>query len=337
MSKRVTIDDVARKAGVSMMTVSRVINKKEGVSAETSQRILAIIDELGYRPSSLARGLATNKTATIGLVIPDIGNPFFSDFARGVEHSAYAHGYSVFLCNTDEDVSREISLIDSLEEKRVDGLILCSPRLDDETLCRTLKHFPNAVLVNRTLGLPGDECMNSAVDNDDYLGAILAVEHLIQAGHTEIGFLAGPEASISSQKRIRGFQAAFEENQLPYESEWVWPCHPNAEAAKTTASEFLAKYPQITALFCYNDLVAVGALNAAANMNCQVPEELAIVGFDDIPVASLVRPALTTVRVARHQLGIEAINLLLSQIENSANPGQVITLKPDLIVRQSAP
>ncbi len=320
-----------------MMTVSRVINKKEGVSVETSQRILAIIEELGYRPSSLARGLATNKTSTVGLVIPDIGNPFFSDFARGVENSAYAHGYSVFLCNTDEDVSRELAVIASLEEKRVEGLILCSSRLDDTELCNRLKRFSNVVLVNRTFGEAGQACENSAVVNDDYAGAKLAVEHLIQTGHTEIGFLAGPETSISSQQRIQGFRDAFNDKQLAYEPDWIRVCPPNAEAAKSEALVFLSRFPQITGLFCYNDLVAVGALNAAASMNCQVPGELAIIGFDDIHVASLVRPTLTTVRVARHQLGIEAINLLLAQIENPSQAGQVITLKPELIIRESAP
>jgi LacI family transcriptional regulator len=149
--QRITMQDVALEAGVSLMTVSRVVNNKDGISDATRQRIQAIIDRLGYRPSDIARSLATDRTSTIGLVVIDNSNPFFSEIARGVEHEAYALGYNVFLCNTEEDTEREQAVLRSLEEKRVDGLILCSPRLDEASLRAALKSHSAVVLINRRL------------------------------------------------------------------------------------------------------------------------------------------------------------------------------------------
>ena len=151
MPNRITMADVAREAGVSLMTVSRVINNKSQVSAATRQRVLSIVEQLGYRPSGIARGLATRRTGTLGLVVPDVANPFFADVARGVEHQAYAEGYNVFLCNTAEDPEREVAVLQLLEEKRVDGVMLCSSRLEDEDLRALLGRHPAVVLVNRQL------------------------------------------------------------------------------------------------------------------------------------------------------------------------------------------
>jgi LacI family transcriptional regulator len=184
MSKRITIADVAREAGVSLMTVSRVINHKSDVSPSTRQRVWDIIERLGYRPSGLARGLATSRTRTLGLVIPDVANPFFADVARGVEQQAYAEGYNVFLCNTDEDPRREEAVLQSLEEKRVDGLLLCSSRLEDDALSAALEQHSAAVLINRQVG--EDDAGVALID--DELGGRLATEHLLQAGHWAIGY-----------------------------------------------------------------------------------------------------------------------------------------------------
>ena len=158
MPQRVTLSDVAREANVSMMTVSRVVNNRDGISPETRQRVLQFVEQLGYRPSSIARGLVTNHTGTLGLVVPDNANPFFSEFARGVEHVAYAEGYNVFLCNTEENGDRERTVIHSLEEKRVDGLILCSARLDDDSLRAALSGVEAVILINRVL--PGSDGVN---------------------------------------------------------------------------------------------------------------------------------------------------------------------------------
>jgi LacI family transcriptional regulator len=333
MAGRITMSDVAREAGVSLMTVSRVVNDKDDVSQATRQRVLQVIDRLGYRPSGIARGLATKRTGTLGLVVPDVANPFFSELARGAESVAYAAGYNVFLCNTEEDPARELRVLESLEEKRVDGLVLCSSRLEQDALRRAVSHFAAVVLVNRPLDQPGV----GKVLVDDVAGGLAVTRHLLAAGHRRIGFLAGPAASFSGRRRLQGYRAALSGAGLAYRPDWLRHGAPSAEGGHRTARQLLADVPELTALFCYNDLVAVGALQAGAELGRQVPGDLAVVGFDDIPLAALVTPPLTTCRVPRHELGARAIRLLLDLFrDQSGGDGQVV-LRPELVVRASAP
>jgi LacI family transcriptional regulator len=336
MANRVTMSDVAHQAGVSLMTVSRVINNKGDVSSETRQRILEIIANLGYRPSAIARSLATKETCTIGLVIPDVTNPFFADITRGVEHLAYSEGYHVFLCNTEEDPLRELTVIQSLEEKRVDGLILCSSRLEEEKLADVLTNLPAVVLINRRLNQTGEDTVDS-VSLDDEQGGWLATQHLIQRGHQRIGLLAGPVASYSGVGRRKGYLAALQEAGISHEVGWLSNCQPSVEGGYEATYAMLAKYPQISALFCFNDLVAVGALQACEELERRIPEEFAIVGHDDIPLAALVSPALTTCRVPRYELGAKAVNALLERFKDRPGGCHQSVLQPELIIRESAP
>lgn len=337
---RITIADVAREVGVSMMTVSRVINGRDDVSAVTRQRVLDAVERLGYRPSSIARGLATRHTGTLGLVVPDIANPFFAEVARGVEAVAYAQGYNVFLCNTDEDPVRELDVLGSLEEKRVDGVVLCSSRLSNEHLQMAVDAYSAVVLVNRRAGK-----YVSTVVVDDVLGGRLATGHLLRRGHRAIGFLSGPPGSHSGQGRLEGYADEMASSHLPRASGWIEPCGPTAEQGRIAALRLLRRCGELTALICYNDLVAVGALHACRELGRRVPDGVAIVGFDDIPVAALVTPALTTCRVSRHELGARAVDLLLERIRGEgsvAGEGEepraaVVALEPELVVRASAP
>jgi LacI family transcriptional regulator len=335
MPRRVTMADVAREAGVSLMTVSRVINNKEGISDTTRTRILEIIKRLDYRPSDIARGLVTNRTGTLGLVVPDNSNPFFSEVARGAEHVAYAAGYNVFLCNTEEDKTRELAVMQSLEEKRVDGIIVCSSRLEDSVLKRALSFHPTAVLVNRSIEEPNI----GVIEVDDKRGALMATEHLIRSGHTRIGMLAGPDYSYSGQLRISGYRAALEAAGIDFDPELLHHCTPKALQGKAAALELLGAHPDITALFCYNDLVAVGALQACAGAGRRVPEDCAIVGFDDTLLALLVTPPLTTCYVPSYDLGRQAMELLLQCIkkENEPRGRSHIIVQPEIRVRESAP
>lgn len=332
---RVTMADVAREVGVSMMTVSRVVNEKGDVSTLTRQRVLAAIERLGYRPSSIARGLATRRTGTLGLVVPDVANPFFAEVARGVEQVAYAEGYNVFLCNTDEDPERELDVLGSLEEKRVDGIVLCSSRLETTDLELVIASHPAVVLLNRRLNGAGDQV--HAVLVDDELGGRLATEHLVRRGHRAVGFLSGPTGSRSGQGRMVGHRAVLTEYGIAFDEGWVRNCAPVADAGREAAIALLAAHPELTALLCYNDLVAVGVLRAATELGRQVPRDLAVVGFDDIPLAALVTPPLTTCRVARHELGMRAVELLLRQIGGKEVIEDAIVLEPQLVVRESAP
>jgi len=334
MPNRVTMADVAREAGVSAMTVSRVVNEKGEVGPATRQRVLEIVERLGYRPSAIARGLATQRTGSLGLVMPDVANPFFSDVARGAAHVAYAEGYNIFLCNTDEDPQRELSVLQSLEEKQVDGVVLCSSRLDDGELEAALAHHPAGVLVNRRLEMDG---VVGSVLIDDEAGGRMATQHLVQAGHRAVGFLAGPPASHSGQQRAKGYRAALTAAALPHNLDWMRHCSPVVQGGREIARRLLTAYPELTALFCYNDLVAVGALQACADLGRQVPDDIAIVGFDDIPLAALVIPPLTTCRVPRYELGAQAMRLLLDQIGGCPGECEEVVLQPELIVRASAP
>lgn len=334
MTSRVTMADVAREAGVSLMTVSRVVNDKGEISQATRQRVLQIIEQLGYRPSAIARGLATQRTGTLGLVVPDIANPFFSDLARGAEDKAYAAGYNIFLCNTKEDPQREMSTLESLAEKRVDGLLVCGSRLGDDSLRAALSHHPIVVLINRQLpdcDLAGTVCV------DEVAGGRLATEHLLQSGHRAVGFLAGPPASHSGRLRAVGYRAALDAAGLSYHKHWERCCPSNVSGGREIARGLLTEQAELTALFCYNDLVAVGALQACTDLGRDVPGDVAIVGFDDIFLAALVTPPLTTCRTPRYDLGIQAMEVLLDRIDGCLNGCEDIVFQPELVVRASAP
>jgi len=333
MPERITIADVAREAGVSQMTVSRVVNDKGDVSEATRQRVLAVIERLGYRPNSIARGLATKHTGTLGLVVPDVANSFFSDVARGAEQAAYAQGYNVFLCNTEEDPQRELAVIGSLEDKRVDGLVLCSSRLEEWELRQVVARHRVVVLVNRRL--EGEQVRSVLMD--DERGGRLATEHLLKSGHRAVGYLAGPAASHSGRERARGYFAAFRAAGLPHYVDWVQHCLPTVEGGLEAARALLTAHPDLTALFCYNDLAAVGALQAGEQLGRRVPDDLAVVGYDDIPLAALVTPPLTTCRVPRHELGVQAVRVVLGQGDDCSGERGEIMLRPELVVRASAP
>jgi LacI family transcriptional regulator len=335
MSQRVTIADVAREAEVSQQTVSRAINDKGEISASTRQRVLEVIERLGYRPSGIARGLVTHRTLTIGLVVPDIANPFFAEIARGAEEAAHTAGYSLFLCNTIEDPRREADVLRTLEGQRVDGIVLCSSRLSDDRLTELAACYPAMVLVNRKLAQ--DQAAVSTVRVDDASGARLAVRHLHGSGRRAVAFLAGPPSSQSGRERARGYAAALTEAGLLPDPALSVSCSPYFEGGREAARVLLVARPDVDAFLCYNDLVAVGALQACSALGRRVPEDVAIVGCDDIPLAGLVTPPLTTLRVDQRSIGTAAVELLLERINGRAPDRGEIVLQPELVIRASAP
>lgn len=329
---RVTISEVAKEAGVSTMTVSRVVNGKGSISPKTEAQVRRAIETLGYRPSRVARSLTTDKTNTLGLIIPDIGNPFYPEIMAGAEEAAWRAGYSLILYNSNEQAQREKEALELLEDMRVDGLILASSRLPEDDLFAALQRHRAVVLINRFITAP----KVASVRVDDAYGTMLAVNHLWTTGHQHIGFVGGPESAYSTQARRSGFITAFETRGLEVEPRYIVYSQPQERAGKETVKRLLCDRPELTALICYNDLVAIGALQAAFELGKRVPKDLSIVGCDDIRMASLVNPSLTTLGVSNGLLGVRAIELLLALMKGEAEEKH-LWLKPKLIVRQSAP
>lgn len=327
---KVTVADVARHAGCSVMTVSRVVNNKDDVSPETRDRVLKSIAELGYRPNILARSLITQKSFTVGLVVPDLGNPFFPDIIRGAEEVAYRGGYTLLISNIDEKPEREKTALRRFEASMVDGVIVCSSRLPDEVLTEHLKPFKAAAVVSREA--PAE--VAGSVLNDDIYGAMRAVHYLLARGHKRIGFLAGPPASRSSKLRLEGYELALSASGMGLVSSYVEPTEPNEQGGMLGLPRLLQRHPELDAVLCYNDLVAIGALQAARGLGRKVPQGLALVGYDDIRMAALTTPPLSTLRVDRFGMGVAAMELLLARMRGES-PGPVV-LRPELVERESA-
>ncbi len=334
MKSRINMADVAREAGVSTMTVSRAINGKDGISEETRERILAIIEKMGYSPSLIARSLVTNKTFTIGLVVPDNNNPFFSDIAYSVEQVAYENNYNVFLCNTHEDTGRELKVIDSLAQNRVDGIILCSSRLDDDALQKAIEPHKNIVLFNRDLDTKREIGL---VDINNEKGGYLATSHLIKCGYHNIACLMGPAHSRGGQKRTEGYHQAMEEADLTVSGQWTLHCEPTIKGGYKASMSLLQEDSTIEALFCYNDLVAIGVIQACNELGIRIPEDFGLAGFDNISLATIVTPALTSCAISQSTIGESLTSILLSLIDDSDDIERSIMIEPELIIRDSTP
>ncbi|OQA19666.1 MAG: Catabolite control protein A [Chloroflexi bacterium ADurb.Bin360] len=333
MKRRSTLADIAAAAGVSLMTVSRAINSKPGVSDELRQSILALVEEMGYRPNQIARGLATHQTNSVGLIVPDNTNPFFAQIARGVEDGAYAREYSVFLVNTVENPTRELDALGSLWEKEVDGLIWCSARVALEELEFQLRRFPAVVLLNRELENPLSHVMTLNVH--DVRGARMAVSHLLGQGCRHIAYLNGPLHSLSAQRRLQGYQSALTEAGLSVDPLLEQCCLPDTASGYDATLVLLNRRPDVDAILAFNDLVAVGAMQACQALGRSVPETVRIIGFDDIPLATIIEPQLTTLHVDLQHIGELAMQALLDIMEGVACPSAML-IEPELFVRDSA-
>lgn len=330
MKTSVTIADVAKEVGVSAQTVSRVINEKGEVSPETRQRVLEAIEHLGYRPNSLARGLVMNKTLALGLIVPDIANPFFPEIVQGAEEVALEHGYTIVLGNTNESAEREMNVLRTFEARRVDGLLLCSSRLPEEQLLPLLRKHNEVVLVNRQVTLD-----NVSMVRVDYVqGTSMAISHLLEQGRSCIGFLAGPATSHSHHMRLQAFIQTLQEHGKAYDPAAVFLCAPTTEGGYQAARTILQQRADLDGLLCYNDLVAIGVLQACAELGLAVPKKLAVIGYDDIQAAHLVTPALTTVSISKSLLGAKATELLLRRLAGDQQ-GVDLVLPSQLIVRSS--
>jgi len=326
----VSIKDIARAAGVSHSTVSRALRDSPLVKEETKARIRRLAEELGYSPSAIARGLVTRRTGTIGLVITTISDPFASEIVRGIEETALDRGYSVILCNSNTDPQRELAAVQMLREKRVDAIIVGASRMG-ELYMPYLKslHIP-IVLAH---------CEHSgtyafSVTTDDLQGGAAATEYLISLGHRRIAYITGPATALSSQRRQEGYLRALAAHNLPTEANLITPGTGRAEGGQEGARRLLSLSPLPTAIFCYNDMTAIGALAEIKRHGLRVPEDISLVGFDDILFAAYVDPPLTTMRQQRYTMGKLALNMALDLIEGH-KPVRSVVLPAQLVIRDS--
>jgi LacI family transcriptional regulator len=319
-----TIRDVARLAGVSPSTVSRALSVPDMVNTATRARVAAAVEQLGYEPNRAARGLITGRTGTIGLVVPDLANPFFASVTKGVQARARRHDVAVFVADTDEDAAAETGLVRALA-KQVDGIVLCSPRAGDDELA-AIAQDATVVLVNRAAaGIPG-----ITYDNED--GMRQAVAHLVALGHRRIAWVGGPATSWSTQHRGLGLRNAVEERRA--ELAPVGNFAPTYEGGMAAADQVIAT--GATAVVAYNDLVAIGLLARLHARGISVPGDLSVVGVDDIAMSRMARPALTTVRLPKQEAGRIAVELLLAVLDDpDSSVGTQDTLRGELIVRDS--
>jgi LacI family transcriptional regulator len=292
-----------------------------------------LVEEIGYRPNQIARSLATNLTTAIGLVVPDNTNPFFAQIARGVEDAAHQNGYNIFLINTNEEPVREKAALDSLWQKNIDGVILCSSRLPDDILEAQTRRFPAIVLLNQEMRNPRPNLITMNVN--DQRGAQLAIQYFLKIGRKNVAYIGGPGNSLSHQRRLEGYRISLNASDLSFDPQMVECCHPDTEGGRIAAAALFARRPEINAIFAFNDLMAVGALQYCQESGKRVPEDVAIIGVDDIPLATIIRPQLTTLHVNLQQIGHLAMRSLLDIIAGNAIPA-AIQIEPELFLRASA-
>ncbi|WP_029688180.1 LacI family DNA-binding transcriptional regulator [Thermoanaerobacter sp. A7A] len=327
----VTIKDIAKLANVSITTVSRVINNKsEGVSEETRNRILQLVKELGYQPNAIARGLVTKKTKTIGLIIPDISNPFFPDIARGVEDSAHIYGYNVFLCNTDDNLEKESEYINALKEKYVDGIIFTSSSIPKhEHIMELVKSGIPIVIMDRRVD--SEDIYGVFLDN--YEGGYIATKHLIDLGHKKIGCITGPLYISNAIERLEGYKRALVDNEIEVDNRLIFEGDYKINSGIIGAEKLLEH--EVTAIFASNDLMAYGAYKAIRSYGYQIPDDISIVGFDDIQLSQILEPQLTTIRQPAYDMGLTAARMLIKLVEGKKLKKKIINFRPQLIIRQS--
>ncbi len=331
-----TIKDVAERAGVSVMTVSRVINNSRYVSQATKERVEKAMEDLGYVPNALAHGLITKRTHVLGLIVSDITNPFFTTIARGVEDLAIKNGFNIILCNTDEDVEKEKKYIELLLRKRVDGIILspadCSRR---DSIEQIIKRNIPLVLIDRCIRGLDVECVYS----DSAFGAYELTKYLISLGHKRIGIIVGPKRISTAVERIEGYKRALKEANIPLDNSLIkWGEKYSREDGYSNTLALLKMDNPPTAIFGGNRLITVGVLRAIRELGMRIPEDISVVSFDEVEDISVTNSFLTVVSQNSYAIGMIATERLLKRIKEKnrfLGPSENIVLQPEVIIRKS--
>ncbi|GHX89170.1 substrate-binding domain-containing protein [Vibrio cholerae] len=327
-----TMKDIARLAGVSTSTVSHVINKSRFVSDEIAERVNNAAQQLNYAPSALARSLKMNRTKTIGMLVTTSTNPFFGEVVKGVERSCYHQGYNLILCNTEGDNQRMKASINTLLQKRVDGLLLMCSTLEGERL-DVFDRYPDIPIVVMDWGpilFASDKIQDNSLQ-----GGYMAAKHLIECGHKEIGCITGPLIRHQAQMRYEGYKRALAEAGIAINPDWIVESDFECEGGYQAFEKLYQRGKLPSALFVSNDMMAMGVIQAASQRGLRVPDDLSLIGYDDVHIAKFMTPALTTIHQPKYRLGKAAVDTLLYRLENPDTTAQVVQLEPTLVARSS--
>lgn len=326
-----TIRDVAKLSGVSVATISRVLNKNGYVTPETEIKVTNAIKELNYTPNAVARGLASKRTNTIALVVPDITNPFFSELARAVEDAAKHYGYTLNLCNSDNEESKEKSYFDILKDRYIDGIIIAS-----DTSVYQRHYLKNSKIHLVTIDQTPSNDSSVVVTSKNVQGAELAVKHLLEIGCKKIAHICGPKEFQPSKDRLRGYE------QVAKLQEWYSPSlivqgNFKIESGIKAVKTLFEQHPDIDGIFAGNDLMAIGAVKGLLQIGKKIPEDVAICGFDNINLTEIMEPEITTVAQSIYEMGTLAVELLMNKISESTADDDIHTHELDvaLIKRRS--
>lgn len=334
--QEVSIGDIARAAGVSHSTVSRALRDSSLISVEVRERVQDLARAMGYTPNAIAQSLLTRQTSTIGLVVTSIADPFWGDVMKGVEEVAREAGFSVFLSASHNDPDQEMAIIETFRRRRVDGVLIAASRITSNYEKRLDSFHVPTILINSQA--ESESSLLHWVAVDDCKGAQLAVEHLLQLGHRSIGYLGTSNRPRSNRQRLLGYQSTLAAMDVAYRDEWI-VIAPGDEAsyeedvAAGEAAFIHLLDSGVTAIFCYNDMIATGVLLACRERGIEVPEELSVIGFDNIKAASYVTPPLTTIHQPKIEMGRLATQVMLDLLDN--RQGQNYVLLPTLILRAS--
>lgn len=329
-----TIKEVAEHAGVSVATVSRVVNNNGYVSDELRQRVVEAMKLLDYKPSAVARSLRRQESLTIGLLVPGMHQPFFATLAYLIQKTLFASNYRTLMCSSEEDGENESAYVDMLVRQRVDGVIVAPTGYASEAISALLSKAP-VVLVDRDL----PDIQVNRVLADNFQGGYDAASHLLKLGHKHIALIGGPSYSAAMQQRTRGVEQAFRDAGMELDPAMIFMSQSGLSEFETgfqPAMTLLRRSNRPTAIFALNDVGAVGVMHAASEVGLRLPEDLSVVGFDDVPLASYVIPALTTIRQPIHEMAAAAAKLLLDRIKSGTpEPYETVTLGMKLVKRGS--
>ncbi len=336
MHTKITIKDVARMANVSHTTVSRALNNKARIKNETKEKILAIARGLNYRPDFVARSLVMRRTKTLGLVITTIANPFYTELSQGIETTAISLGYNIILCSTNSDLSAEKKYIDMLQSKGVDGIIFTSAHMGDPNILALAEEGFPVILVNRRTYHAVVKEKVDYVGVDNILGGFMAVEHLIKLGHQRIGVIGGSSESSVGFERLEGGKKALTAYGLEVVADYFLEGDYLKGSGYHGGKRFLEMSAPPTAIFATNDYMALGTYQAMVEEGMRIPEEIALIGFNDIEFASMKGIELTTIGQKKYEMGALAVKTLVERVEGAKmEPPREIILEPELIIRKT--